>query len=125
VAEALINLSKEGVIIFCKGSSVTISLLNVIIKPEFKDEVLCWDWVHLNPFKEENSLEVFLLIGSKEDFDEYIQKYKESFACFSLMERVGGITALIDCDNSNKQAWLDEELAKLDTLPMHQWPSLD
>ena len=63
-------------------------VMGVVVRPEFSyvvDNV----WIHINPTKPADKYDLFLIIGSKDDDDEYVTNQKRGKAYMKLLDEYG------------------------------------
>jgi hypothetical protein len=87
VVEKLLRVSKEGgtsLVSLPLGSNV----MGVIVKPEFK-YIVDEEFIHINPLKGEDKYDLYLIIGSRTDVDEYLEKQIEGKVYMKLLDEFG------------------------------------
>lgn len=63
-------------------------VMGVVVKPEFSyvvDNV----WIHINPIKPADKYDLFLIIGNKENVDEYVTNQKRGKVFSKLLDEYG------------------------------------
>ena len=87
VVEKLLRVSKEG------GTSLvslplSSNVMGVIVKPEFK-YIVDKEFIHINPLKGEDKYDLYLIIGSRIDVDEYLENQIEGKVYMKLLDEFG------------------------------------